>query len=259
MKNKIYYFTGTGNTLDAAKKIANLLGETDLVRITAPPMDELVPCTYARIGIFTPTYMGTIPSIVKEFIQHLVIQPNTYLFSVVTCGGMEVSTHHAIKKAFAKRNIPLNAAFTLDYPANNQIRYAPVSIYQARKLITKNDPKINEISKTIKAQETTPIPLNPVMEIMARGFRGIESTKKSKQQFQVDATCVGCGLCEKVCSVSNISLLHNKPHWYDHCEKCTACMQLCPQASIQFNVQTRSWGRYKNPFITTNELMITRS
>ena len=50
MRNVIYYFSGTGNSLAVARKIANQLGDTKLLKIQYD-QNELDTTPYDRVGI----------------------------------------------------------------------------------------------------------------------------------------------------------------------------------------------------------------
>jgi len=70
IKTIIYYFTGTGNSLAAAKSICTHLGDCELVSIAslAGTSGEIQPGA-DRVGIVCPVYDFGLPSIVAEFVQ----------------------------------------------------------------------------------------------------------------------------------------------------------------------------------------------
>ena len=55
MKNRIYFFTGTGNSLKVAKEIAAGLGDCDVAAIQKN-MDVTIPAGLERIGFVFPVY-----------------------------------------------------------------------------------------------------------------------------------------------------------------------------------------------------------
>lgn len=254
--NRFYYFTGTGNTLDAAKRIAAIIGDTELVRITKHVEIPEAEITNERIGIFVPAYMGSAPSMVKKFIKKIKVSPQSYVFTVVTCGGMEVATHSSMVKILKFNGINVFANFTLDYPANNQTSYAPVLREQAVQVTNENESNIKYAANIIKDKAYTIMQKNPVMELMAKAAGFTLLSPRSDTNFNVTQDCVGCGVCQKVCPADNISIVKRRPEWKHKCERCTACLQLCPKKAIQFKNATKGWGRYHNPNISIEELEI---
>ena len=57
-----------------------------------------------------------------------------------------------------------------------------------------------------------------------------------------------------MCPANNIKMNDGKPEWQHKCEKCVACMQWCPQKSIQYKKVTVKRGRYHHPDVVVKEL-----
>ena len=102
--NRIYYFSGTGNTLAAAKKIAALLGDTELIAIADLQRSEEVEFKDAdTIGIFHPVYCFGVPTLVLKFLERIKkpegVQP--YVFIIIpssgTCFSMEYIPSSCLK------------------------------------------------------------------------------------------------------------------------------------------------------------------
>ncbi len=101
MKTIIYYFTGTGNSLSAAKKISAVLGNCELIPI-APFQEkqgDIIP-TADRVGIINPVYFAGLPLMVAEFAGRLDLSRATYVFSVVTYGDPGQRRHCGSSMAF---------------------------------------------------------------------------------------------------------------------------------------------------------------
>ena len=85
----IYYFSGTGNSLSVAKDIADILPNTDLVRIDLTKLQKRVSIeSYEQIGIVFPVYSYHIPKLVVEFLKTLQFNTNQYVFGIATCGAV---------------------------------------------------------------------------------------------------------------------------------------------------------------------------
>jgi formate hydrogenlyase subunit 6/NADH:ubiquinone oxidoreductase subunit I len=46
-------------------------------------------------------------------------------------------------------------------------------------------------------------------------------------------SCVGCGICAKVCPAQNILMENGRPVFQHRCEMCFACDEWCPVGAIQ--------------------------
>ena len=84
----ILYFSGTGNSLSAARLLARETGDTAVHVI-----DLTTHCGTCRgiqdkvIGFVFPVYFGDLPDPVREFVEYTRFAPSTYFYAVATCGG----------------------------------------------------------------------------------------------------------------------------------------------------------------------------
>ena len=93
---KIFYFTGTGNSLSVAKKIGEEI-KGDLVSIsdalkTKKSYDDKV------IGLVVPVYYADIPDFVIRFLNEVDIPKDGYLFTIVTCADFPGKSINHIKQ-----------------------------------------------------------------------------------------------------------------------------------------------------------------
>ena len=83
MNKLIFYFSGTGNSLRAARIISGVLDGAELVNVREDP--RKYNAEYADvIGFVCPVYEWDIPGRMKEFISELEINPDAYIFMVAT-------------------------------------------------------------------------------------------------------------------------------------------------------------------------------
>lgn len=251
----IYYFSGTGNSLYAAAKIAEAQGDK-LVSI-AKELDlkketyEITCKDGDSIGFVYPVYAWGPPKIVLQFISRLsVTGSKPYVFSVSTCGGSEGNTSGILKKALVKKGLSLGAAFSLKMPGNYIIGFDVDSKEEVEALLGKADEKLAEINTVIadrrNAWDTIPgsragirsALANPLFNAFALG---------TKPFYATDA-CTSCKICETVCPVHSITV-NGKPAWKKECTQCLACINSCPVHAIQYGKNTAARGRYLHPDI----------
>ena len=257
--NRIYYFSGTGNTLAAAKKIAALLGDTELIAIADLQRSEEVEFKDAdTIGIFHPVYCFGVPTLVLKFLERIKkpegVQP--YVYSLCTSGGMMGSAHLIMEQKLYKQGVKLNAYFHIPMPSN----YIPLSQAPSprriEKTLKKAEKRLIDDAKLIAARKShRPVhlfPLDMLGEVV--GKRAVSYMSDYDKYFWLTEDCNGCELCEKICPASNIIIMNGMPTWRGHCEQCMACLQWCPKQAIQFKQVTLKRNRYHNPDIKAEEL-----
>ena len=251
MSNKIFYFTGTGNSQQIAQDISAGIGETELIKINNETKTELL--TDDVVGIVFPVYNWNMPLVVEKFIEQLKISTNTYVFVVADCGNFAGRAIDEAQIILNKNGKKLNSGFIIKMPGNYIVMYGAMSENFQKKSFEKEKTKANTIISIIKTREDKPIEKSKA--IFDRAFAGkfhdnmVINLNKQDINFNVNGNCTSCGLCEKICPVGNIKMVSGKPDWNHHCEMCVACIQHCPTKSINYATQTINRKRYINPNI----------
>jgi hypothetical protein len=152
MKTTIYYFTGTGNSLAAARKIAAALKDCRLVPIASLAQTPGRIVTDAdRVGIMCPVYDAGLPVIVREFAERLDIGAVPYSFGIVTMGGMGVSALHQLNGIFLQGcRKKLDAAFAVRMPGNFPPLAVPPSGDKKDEILRKADADLAAIAVAIQ-------------------------------------------------------------------------------------------------------------
>jgi ferredoxin len=264
MKTTIYYFTGTGNSLAAARKIAAALKDCRLVPIASLAQTPGRIVTDAdRVGIMCPVYDAGLPVIVREFAERLDIGAVPYSFGIVTMGGMGVSALHQLNGIFLQGcRKKLDAAFAVRMPGNFPPLAVPPSGDKKDEILRKADADLAAIAVAIQKGQTVPpgfAPFSSVMRLIvyppfAKNVHGLGAS------FSVENTCTGCGTCAKVCPVANIVMENDRPVWLQKCELCCSCLHFCPVEAIQLNMMqgTKGRGRYRHPDLTVEDMEAQR-
>ena len=74
--SRIFWFSGTGNSLYAAKCLSAELGDIKLERITGESPTGAVGGKGEKVGFVFPSYYCDIPRAVRTFIEKLEIMPD---------------------------------------------------------------------------------------------------------------------------------------------------------------------------------------
>ena len=250
----IFYFSGTGNSLYAAKAVAEAQKDS-LISIAQEMEKKPGERVYQfekgeLLGFVYPVYAWGPPEIVLEFIRSMQITGSgVYAFSLSTCGSEEGNAARMLEKELLSKNIPLAAAFSIKMPSNyivgadieseeeqqDKFHMAEQRLVQINKIIEcRQSGVFEQLKGSMPAFKTTVI--NPLFNAFARNTKA----------FSVTDACVHCGLCEEICPVHSITL-KDKPVWGKACTQCLGCINRCPVHAIQYGTATLKRGRYVHP------------
>ena len=247
MKNRIYFFTGTGNSLSVAECIMETLQDCELIPICKDTPKE-VPASLERLGFVFPSYASGPPNMVADFIANMEIpkQNDTYLFVVATYGGVTGSVLTLTGEMIKQKGWTADyGAAVRSYP-NAVTAYPMIGGKKFFAKITKNGTKriANDILVKQKASVSSPdAESKRKHEKFMAAFSNIDS------DYQVNDNCISCGICKTVCPAKNISIKSGKPVFHHQCESCMACIQHCPKRAINYKDKTGKRGRYTHPAI----------
>lgn len=256
MAARIFYFSGTGNTLKIAKDLAEQLDNAQLVRISYDMNFDQTDCDTA--GIAYPVYCFGLPNIVVNFLNKVNFSDKAYIFGLASYGGLLTSSGRLLKNMLKKRGYTLSAGFAINMPGNATTVYDVPKAEKRATMYSNETERIPQIASIIKNRNACGIDSNlGLLGRLASAAAGSMMSKihESDKSFFVDENCNGCSICENVCPVGNIKMVNGKPEWQHRCEGCMACFHWCPKASIQGSNKTKERGRYHHPDITLEEIL----
>ncbi|MBC2582629.1 EFR1 family ferrodoxin [Clostridium sp. DJ247] len=262
----IFYFSGTGNSLQVAKNIAEHNDEK-LISIASKMNSKGGKFDYTLkdneiIGFVYPVYAWAPPKMVLDFINKLKLNnyKDNYIFSVATCGGNIGNTMKVMSIALKKNNLDLDSGFSISMPSNyiimgdvdskeeehRKLLAAEETLKNINYVVKERKKKVFQVVKGHMPGILTGI-INPLFN------KGAMNTKK----FYANDNCTGCGICQSVCNCNNIKI-EEKPKWGKICSLCLACIHFCPVRAVQYGKETERKGRYKNPNVSVEEMRVNR-
>lgn len=263
MKTIIYYFTGTGNSLTGAKKIAVALGDCELVPIALlQKMSGDITPPAERVGILCPVYFSGLPAMVASFAGRLDLAAAKYVFAVVTHGGGGGSAAlHQLDSVLRKRqDRGLDAGFEVTMPGNYILMYGSPTGKKQEEILARADAQIAGITGPVSRCERQALPSSLITRLLHAliypWFRSHVHTGDKK--FTATDKCTSCGTCAAICPADNIEMVEGRPVWKHHCELCCGCIHLCPAGAIQAGKKTEGRERYHNPEVSIPELKARR-
>ena len=259
MATTIYYFTGTGNSLSVAKLLSEKLEDCELVPIAKIWEENHLMSTNEEVGFIFPLYWSGLPKIVYDFVNKIDLKETNYFFTVITSAGdITELPLQQLQLILKQKDKKLNAGIYITMPNNYIIGYNIHSKERQRQFFERAITQIESFSEIIKDKSENLD--NKIFEKdvsrsekFNKKFR--ENVYESDKSFTVDDNCSSCGICEQVCPVNNIILIEGKPEWQHKCQQCLACINFCPEKSIQIGTQTVKTGRYHHPEIKLKQII----
>lgn len=260
----IYYFSGTGNSLDTAKKLSSEFPGCKVKAIK----NELISDSEiqdSEIGFVFPVYAYGPPRIVRDFILKNRFGKDQYLFALVTGGGTPANVLGIVAKFIKKSGGHLSSGFFIkaqSHPMNSSGQMGIIKFMHnisGKKNFGFYDDRREEIVSAIREHRSGRFDKSsPAANFLGSLISGMAIDKLgfAAKKYQSDENCTACGSCVKICPRGNITLQNKRPVWGDNCEGCNACIQWCPSKAIHMGEMTVPGMRSHNVNINIAEMMV---
>lgn len=245
----IFCFSATGNSLYAAEKLREALGD-DLVDI--PRALRRRESAYRvqegeQVGFVFPVYFYGVPTIVREFLSGLALEGNRrpYIYLVLTCGGDPGLADRRFARLLAKRGLALDASFTLPMVDNYVILYDVHTLEQQQDQLAAADRELEGIIRDVAAGRAGGLSYGLKPWAKTAFMYPLYNLGRRTRKFHALDTCTGCGLCEDICPCGAIKRSGSGPEWVEkRCVHCLGCINRCPVEAIQYGRGTKKRRRY---------------
>jgi len=274
MSIRLYYFSGTGNSLFVAKELQRRLPDSELVPIVKSLNNGSYKTECDAVGFIFPSHGMTIPIAVKAFTEKMIVKDSTYFFAVVTRGGTVFRGFQLIEGALAGQGKKLHARFAITMATNDPKlkSYKQLSDSELGAIEKDVIREVESIAKTIAGRETNDFTDDGILfsrnKTVNRFFEFLipkmvhKFSPKIKKYFYAKECCIGCGSCERVCLSGKIKIVDKKPVWQQNvdCYLCYSCINYCPTRAIQ--IHTKIWmksyteknERYSHPYAGVSDI-----
>lgn len=252
----ILYFSGSGNSLAIARKLAEKLNEQVI------PLREAVSIDLSkerRIGLVYPTYWLDAAKPVRDLVPKLNISPSAYVFIVITCGAQTNNAVWSVRKLLAKKGVKVAYCNKIRVPDSSALGFGRDPNKQLWKF-DKYAPRLEQIIKDLIAERHGSHfgGCDPLGWLLNRP--GIAAkTQKVTMPANNPEKCIGCGICAKICPQENITIVDGKAKIGDLCAMCLACLHFCPHQAMELNHKpTLKEQQYHHPDIQLKDMMTSR-
>jgi formate hydrogenlyase subunit 6/NADH:ubiquinone oxidoreductase subunit I len=258
MDSTVFYFSATGNSLAAARAIAERIGAGAPVEMTAALASGAAKTGCRRLGLVFPLYYQSYPTVVRRFVEELEAGRDTDIFAVVTRGFKPTGGVLAVLAADLKRKgLALRYAAYLDMPNDDLTVGEPFSRERCERILAKAERSLERIASEIaegKKRGSRFEPLALIRPLREKAYRKLSG--RAHLAFSAGSACTGCGTCVKACALRRIRIAEGRPRWSEGCQLCEACLNLCPaRAIVLAGSGSERKGRYRHPKIGMAELL----
>jgi len=250
---KIFYFSGTGNSLWTAKKIAQAIGsDCELINIgSAAQKSDIVIEADAVVFVF-PSYAYGLPLIVRRFAKKAVFK-TPYLAAFVTYGTSPGGTLGILRSILKKKGIAKMYFGKIPSVENYLAMFGPQTAETIQKRVTMQEQATEEASRfVIERKDNKVSTFCPISSFVS--FLFSIGASIFYKQYKVGSNCNGCGICAKICPVSSTVMKNGRPVFSSKCENCQGCVNICPSRAIQFGRVKFGTPGYRHPKVEIDEL-----
>ena len=246
----VLFFSATGNTEFIARQLALKLGDDCLNLLDRVKRGDHTPLHSDKPFIIcAPVYVCEMPRFLAKYLKQQTFTGSREVYFIFTSGGYAGISGQLAKAMVRKKKMKYlgHAEFKMprNYVANDHYPMLPAEQVQER--ILNSCRHLEEVVADIQAgrklkarhiwlfETIITLPFNPVWSRL----------KYKTDDFYTTDACVGCGKCERLCPLNNISLKECKPVWGQECTHCMACIANCPTEAIEYGTISQTKEKYR--------------
>jgi len=247
----IYYLSGTGNALKAARwfeehaqthsMISELIPIDRFKTIKAPPNSGDI-----LIGFLFPTHGFCLPWYMLKFIL-LFPRGRNHLFCLNTFAGTTLgrlplpglSGIALILPAvvLSMKGYRVRGLVSVNLPSNWISLHPGLTEHAVSILVDYCRKKTgNYAARLLSGKQAyyglISLPFDLLVSPIAIGYLFVGRFWLAKM-YMASSGCNGCGICAQNCPMNALIMKNNRPFWTFHCESCMRCMNICPEKAIQ--------------------------
>lgn len=247
----VYYFSGTGNSENVAKWMADVakekgtkvslinIAKTDRLAISSPEPDALVV-------FVSPIHGFNYPPVMLNFIRRFPKGKNKVLLMNTRAGmligkwitpGVTGVAFYFSALILKIKGYTIKSMFPVDLPSNWISVHPGLNERTVKYLHERNQEKVYRFARKVldggsDFRSIYEIIQDTLVAPISLGYYFIGRFLFAKTYY-ASADCDDCDLCIKACPVKAIQKVDNRPFWTFNCESCMRCMSNCPKKAIE--------------------------
>lgn len=244
----ILYFTGTGNSRYAARRIAARLGDEAVSMTESMQSGESAAFDSEKPYVFVmPTYAWRMPRIARSWIERASLSGSTQAYFVLTCGSDVGNAAADAEKLCASKGLTFRGLLGIAMPENYVAMFPVPDAAEAAEIIRRAEPAIDAAADTVLRGDSFPESAPSVADRIKSGAgnRAFYAAAVRDRSFFATDACTGCGRCASLCPLQNITLADGRPVWHGSCTHCMACICSCPAEAIEYGKSSVGKPRYR--------------
>jgi ferredoxin len=238
----IFYFSGTGYSLKAAKLLREELGSEAVLKPMVGALSAgRIESSAEAVGIVVPMHAFGLPELGRAFLAAARFPACRYLFALVVRGGAPTRVRREIESLLRPRGRRLDAfryatapntfdaVFPFPTPPEVEIerKRFDEDVRGFARVVAARESRIDEGYRNLLLENL----VFPVLRFQARSTRYF----RLESAFFADDACTGCGECARMCLSGKIEMRDGRPTWKAdiRCLHCLACVHRCPSEAVR--------------------------
>jgi ferredoxin len=239
MKGKniaIAVFSGTGNSLEAARALAGALEETGR-GVALYPMElsgNHIRSDHDALGIVTTVACFSTYPTAWRFIDSLPPGEGREAFFLATMGGFGGGMQGPVRKALTVKGYAPIGSLVVTMPSN----YGNKVLDETKNKSLK-DAAVSRVSEFARELDAGTARWPGGVPLFSGFFAALAHGRKPWNMFRkifpltvAAEKCTACSTCVKLCPENNIKIEDGRAVLGDRCESCQRCVAFCPNRAI---------------------------